>query len=108
LGFQSPGGGGLTTPQQHTQFPNYAQSYSATPGSFQHNQVSAQDGRANLLPCLLYVQRDGSGPGYSPLGTVPTIFVTSAVGQGFSPASDYVIGADTYTMFPYFAVKKVV
>jgi len=106
LGFALPLGGGLTIPTEHSQFPCYAQGPNGPPGSFQHNQVSAQDGRANLLACLLYVQRDGSGPGYSPLGTVPTIFVTSAVGQGFSPASDYVIGADTYTMFPYFAVKK--
>jgi hypothetical protein len=102
------GSGVFSAPAQHTQFPCYAASNTGNAGSFQHHQVSAQDGRANLLPCLLYAQRDGSGPGYSPLGTVPTIFVTSAVGQGFSPASDYVIGADTYTMFPYFAVKKVV
>lgn len=93
----------------HHQFPSYTQGYAYDPGAFQYNQVSLLDGRANLLPCLLYVQRDGSGgPGYSPLGTIPTCFCTSAVGQGFAPAEDYPIGADTYTTFPGFAVKKVV
>jgi hypothetical protein len=106
LGNSADGNSAATA---HTHFPTYAQSNNpAPPGSFQYHQTSAQDGRANLLPVLIYAQRDGSGPGYSPLGTVPTIFCTSAVGQGFSPASDYLIGADTYTMFPNFAVKKVV
>src|SRR6266403_1019443 len=76
----------------------------SAPGEFQTSLTSSLDGRANLLPCLLWAERDGSGPGFSPLGSIPNCFVCSGVGQGFSPASDYVIGADTYKLFPYFAV----
>jgi hypothetical protein len=89
-----------------TQFPAYSETFGAQ-GDFS-SQVSAQDGRANLLPVVLYALRDGSGTGYSPFGTLPTIFVCSGVGSGFSAGSDYVIGADTYTVFPNFAVLKVV
>jgi hypothetical protein len=71
-------------------------------------QTSEQDGRSNLLPIVLYAQRDGSGPGYSPLGQLPTAYVSNGVGAGWAPGSDYTIGADTYTMFPQFAVLKVV
>ncbi|MGH9781684.1 MAG: hypothetical protein ACRD33_07665, partial [Candidatus Acidiferrales bacterium] len=65
-----------------------------------------QDGRANLLPILLWVLRDGTTTGFSPLGTIPNVFVSNGVGNGFSNASDYVIGAKTYRMFSNFAVAK--
>jgi hypothetical protein len=77
-----------------------------TSGAYQRSLTSAMDGRANLLPCLLWVLRDGTSTGLSPLGTIPNCFVCNGVGQGFSAGSDYPIGADTYTLFPNFAVKK--
>lgn len=100
--------GGETMFNLKTQFPSYFSSFGTVPGDFQSHQVSLQDGRANLLRAMLYAQRDGSGPGYSPLGSIPNIRVTSAYGQGFSAAEDYLLGADTWTIFPKFAVKKVV
>lgn len=108
LGVSSVGGpssGNFTSDR----IPTYVQNGNwANPGGFQTGLTSSIDGRANLLPCLLWAQRDGSGPGYSPLGSIPNCFVCSGVGQGFSPASDYALGPDTYTLFPYFAVKKTV
>jgi hypothetical protein len=94
--------GGLFT-VQHTQFPSYYETY-GEPGDFQAEQVSAIDGRANLLPIPFYVQRDGVGAGYSMLGSLPLVFVCSGVGQGYSPGSTYVLGATTYTVFPMFSV----
>lgn len=73
--------------------------------------TSVLDGRVNLLPILWWVGRDGSGSntgGFSLIGSVPTIFSSNGVGNGFAPATDYVIGPDTYKMFPNFAVLKVV
>jgi len=74
---------------------------------FQFLQTSLMDGRANLLPALLWVVRDGGSTGRSLLGDIPYVFSTNAVGNGFSQASDYPLGADTYKLFPNFAVKKV-
>ena len=85
-------------------FPVYA--YSSYSYHFQYEQVSAQDGRANLLPILLWALRDGTTTGYSLLGTVPNVFVANAVGNGFSPADEYVLGGTTYKLFPNFAVVK--
>jgi hypothetical protein len=85
-------------------FPIYAdgpQTY-----KFQYEQTSAQDGRANLLPVYLWVQRDGTTTGYSMLGTLPNIFWANAVGNGFSNADEYVLGGTTYKLFPNFAVLK--
>jgi hypothetical protein len=81
------------------------------PQIFQWMQTSAIDGRANLLPVLWWVGRDGSTNntgGFSLIGSLPTIFFSNGVGNGFVPAGEYVIGADTYKMFPNFAVLKVV
>ena len=85
-------------------FPVYA--YSAYLYQFQNEQVSAQDGRANLLPILLLALRDGTSTGFSLLGSVPDIFVSNAVGNGFSSADEYVLGGTTYKVFPNFAVVK--
>jgi hypothetical protein len=105
----SPIGGGnnpeILTP--NTEFPSYFSTYGGV-GDFQSNQTSLIDGRANLLPVLIYALRDGSGTGYSPIGFFPTVWASDGVGSGFGPAEDYLIGADTYTMFPEFAVLKVV
>ncbi len=73
--------------------------------SFDTRFTSAFNARANLLPILLFAVRDAGG--YSLLGTVPSIFRTNGVGQGFAPASVYTVGPDNYTMFPHFAVKKI-
>jgi hypothetical protein len=73
---------------------------------FQVIQTSVQDGRANLLPIYLWVLRDGTTTGYSMLGTVPNVFATNGVGNGFSNADEYVLGGTTYKMFPNFCVVK--
>lgn len=88
-----------------TTIPSYSVTYGG-PADFQSAQTSALDGRANLLPVVLYAQRDGSGPGYSPVGTLPIVRSANGVGEGFSPASSYPIGSDTYIMFPEFAVLQ--
>jgi hypothetical protein len=84
--------------------PSYAQSDG--PSEFQFLQTSAQDGRANLLPVYLWALRDGTTTGFSMLGSLPTVFCTNGVGNGFSNASEYSIGGQTYKMFPNFAVLK--
>lgn len=73
---------------------------------FQNEQTSQQDGRANLLPPIVWVIRDGTATGFSMLGTPPNIFFTNAVGHGFSNVDEYVIGSTTYKLFPNFAVVK--
>jgi len=83
----------------------------SNPPQFQFEQTSQLDGRANLLPVVWWVGRDGSSGqtgGYSPIGSIPTVFFSNGVGNGFAAAEDYPIGSDTYTMFPDFALKKVV
>jgi hypothetical protein len=93
--------------------PRYAASpFSAftNPQPFQFAQTSVLDGRANLLPVNWFAGRDGatgSTGGFSLIGSLPMIFSSTGVGSGFLPASDYVIGSDTYTIFPNFAVLKV-
>jgi hypothetical protein len=85
-------------------YPVYA--YGQQSYQFQNEQTSQQDGRANLLPIYLWALRDSTTTGFSLLGTVPNIFSTTAVGNGFSNAEEYVIGATTYKLFPNFAVVK--
>ena len=88
--------------------PIYAQSggnqVQGQQSDFQFTQTSALDSRANLLPVLLYAQRDNGQ--YSLLGSIPNIFSTDGVGKGFSQASEYVLGTATYKMFPNFCVLK--
>jgi hypothetical protein len=89
--------------------PRYSTSRSNS--NLQEVQTSVLDGRANLLPVLWWVGRDGSSGisgGFSPVGTIPTVFATTGVGNGFGAGEDYLLGSDTYTMFPDFAVHKVV
>ncbi len=87
-----------------TNFPVYE--YNDFAYQFQKEQTSAQDGRANLLPLILWVLRDGTTTGFSMLGTVPYVFFTNGVGNGFSAGDEYVIGSTTYKVFPNFAVVK--
>lgn len=85
-------------------FPVYA--YSSSAFEFEQQQVSAQDGRANLLPIILWARRDGTTTGFSMLGTVPNVVCTNAVGNGFANADEYSLGSDTWKIFPNFAVLK--
>lgn len=87
-----------------TTFPVYE--YNDYSYNFQKEQTSALDGRANLLPLLLWVLRDGTATGFTLLGTVPNVFFTNAVGNGFSQGDEYVLGGTTYKLFPNFAVVK--
>jgi hypothetical protein len=83
---------------------------SAVPQPFQWMQTSALDGRVNLLPVLWWVGRDGStadAGGFSLIGSLPTIFFSNGVGNGFVPGAIYTIGPDDYMMFPNFAVLQV-
>jgi hypothetical protein len=80
-----------------TEFPQYL--------ILDDRMTSAWNGRANLLPILLFAERDGGGK--SLLGWVPSIFRSSGVGSGFAPAQVYTVGPDNYMLFPHFAVKKV-
>lgn len=102
---------GQTAPS--ASIPRYAQnvfSIFANPQPFQFHQTSVLDGRANLLPVNWFAGRDGASGntgGFSLIGSLPMIFSATAVGSGFLPASDYVIGPDTYKVFPNFAVLKV-
>jgi hypothetical protein len=86
------------------EFPVYA--YDPVNYEFQFEQTSEMDGRANLLPILLWVMRDGTTTGFSLLGSIPNIFWHNAIGNGFSNAEEYTIGPDTYKLFPNFAVLK--
>jgi hypothetical protein len=88
-----------------TNFPVYAYSSSIS-SHFQNEQTSQQDGRANLLPLMLWALRDGTTTGFSMLGTVPNVFFTNGVGRGFSNVDEYLLGGTTYKMFPNFAVVK--
>jgi hypothetical protein len=94
---------GLTTSMENY-YPVYA--YDAYLFEFQNEQVSAQDGRANLLPIFLWANRDSTSTGFSLLGSVPNVFVSNAVGNGFSSADEYVLGGTTYKLFPNFAIVK--
>jgi hypothetical protein len=109
-GYTGKTGSSSVTPHVHGtsmrgEIPVYA--YNVSSYEFQFLQTSLQDGRANLLPLLVWVVRDGGSTGRSLLGDIPNVFSTNAVGNGFSQASDYPLGGDTYKLFPYFAVKKV-
>jgi hypothetical protein len=72
--------------------------------SWQNNQTSSADSRANLLPVHLWAVRDAGQ--MSLIGWIPNVFCTNGVGNGFSNASEYVLGPTTYKMFPNFAVVK--
>lgn len=84
--------------------------YATTTGTaatyWQNNQTSQLDGRANLLPLLVWAARDSSPGGYSPIGTVPNVFYANAIGNGFSDAQEVTLGSVTYKLFPNFAVVK--
>jgi len=84
--------------------------------------TSQLNSQANLLPIDVYGERDNPsnpgqiGGGFSLLGTVPGIFLTTAGSRGFASGSVYSIGADDYMIFagamapaswiPGFAIQK--
>jgi hypothetical protein len=94
-----PGPSGLT----RAEIARYASSNGSTI-NFYSRQTSNLDGRANLLPPLLWGARDVSG--YSLLGAIPNVFYSNGVGNGFSNAAEYTLGTTVYKMFPFFAVVK--
>lgn len=99
----SPIFGGVATPAQ---IPWYATNIGLATTLWQNNQTSSLDGRANLLPLVMWAARDTSPGGYSPIGTVPNVFYTNAIGNGFSDAQEITLGSVTYKLFPNFAVVK--
>lgn len=106
-GYQGKFGGSSvrgTTSTADPFYPTY--SYHAYAYEFQNEQTSALDGRANLLPILLWANRDSTASGYSLLGSAPFVFSCNAVGNGFSSGDEYVLGGTTYKLFPNFAVVK--
>lgn len=83
---------------------------SSIPGyglTYEARQFSDMNGLAILLPIHLYAKRDAAVGGASLLGQVPGIYRTIATSKGFAVGSPYLLGADTYLLFPGFAVKKV-
>jgi hypothetical protein len=80
------------------EIPCYSDTANSASTRFQFKQTSQLDGRANLLPILLWGARDVSG--YSPLGTIPFIFYTNAIGNGYSNAQEITLGPTTYKLFP--------
>lgn len=87
-------------------FPVYAYDDPSNTWEFQYLQTSQQDARSNLLPVFLWALRDGTTTGWSLLGSLPHIFCSNGVGNGFSNADEYLIGSDTYKLFQNFAVLK--
>lgn len=80
-----------------TNYPNY--------NDFQARSYTSLNGQAILLPLTLFVNRDSAG--YSLIGAIPNTFQTSATLYGIAPLTDMTLGADTYRIFPNFAIKKV-
>jgi hypothetical protein len=74
--------------------------------NFQLRSTSALSAQAQLLPIAVYAARDAGG--YSLVGWVPSLFCTSSPGDGFAIGSTISLGADTYMLFPNFAVKQEV
>jgi hypothetical protein len=70
--------------------------------SYLTNSVNTQ---AVLLPIRIYVEKSEGGPCL--LATMPAVYQTNAVGKGYLAGDEYAIGADTFMLFPNFAVKKV-
>jgi len=72
---------------------------------FQKAQTSVQSLRPGFLPFHLWAARDSSG--YSLLGTVPSVYYSNAVGNGYAAGEILQIESDSYVLFPHCAVKKV-
>jgi hypothetical protein len=99
-GYTGKGGASpiMASQTMHAEIPYYSDSSGVTLPRFQYKQTSQIDGRANLLPILLWGARDTSG--YSPIGTIPNIFYTNAIGNGYANAQEITLGTTTYKLFP--------
>ena len=73
--------------------------------AFMARQVSSINSQANLVPIRWYAKRDDGG--YSLLGRLPAIYASNATAKGHAIGEEILIGADTYKLFPNFAVKRV-
>lgn len=72
---------------------------------FLERTVSILTSQAHLVPVRLWVPRDAGG--HSLLGTISIVFWTRATSSGYTPGTILTLGADSYMLFPEFAVKKV-
>jgi hypothetical protein len=88
----------MASQTMHQEIPFYSDTSGTTNARFQLKQTSQLDGRANLLPILLWGARDVSG--FSPLGTIPNVFYSNAVGNGYANAQEITLGTTTYKLFP--------
>lgn len=85
--------------------------YAALPATIPHTDelvaylVSSINSQAVLLPIRIFVETEGGGPCL--LATIPAVFQCTAVGNGYLMGDEIELGADTYKIFPNFAVKKV-
>jgi hypothetical protein len=97
--------GGVVPTNSIARYAALSVSYYPNANQLQARTTSVLHAEANFLPVLMWVKRDAAG--YSLLGSLPFIYQTNGVGNGFVAASVYPFGADNYMMFPNFAVKKV-
>lgn len=75
--------------------------------------TSKMTGQSLMLPIRLLVDRDAGGKSF--IGSVPNIFLCNACNKGYTPATEYLWGTDTYMVFPGpqnypglgYAIKKV-
>jgi len=112
---------GLTKDTLHPPYWGYTGKfgYSSTPGqnavapdasipnyvNFDKRTVPSLTGQANMLPFRLWVARDAGGS--SLLGEPVGIYACMGTWTGYAPGDEVLYGADTYKLFPWFAVKKV-
>lgn len=66
--------------------------------------VSTFNAQAVLVPIRMYVERDAGS--WSLIGRLPTLFLASAVGNGFGIRDPYVVNGKTFTLYPRFAVRS--
>ena len=72
---------------------------------FRERMVPDFTNQATLIPVRIYVERDAGG--HSLLGSIADVFRSNATEEGFTALTEIVLGADTYKLFPFFAVQKV-
>jgi hypothetical protein len=109
--------GGYTGKNLATEYRGGATPPSEIPNveAFYERATSTLNSQVNLIPVRVWAARDAGG--YSLVGVVPGVFWASATGHtaggsiqpppGYSAGTVVTLGTDSYTIFPYFAVKKV-
>lgn len=73
--------------------------------AWQGRQTSDMNGKANLLPVMLWAERDAGG--VSLIGQLPMVRFSNGTTKGYSIGQEETIGSDTWKFFPNFAVRKV-